>query len=114
MSTTESKKRFFDISQLRRVLEFTRPYRGRFIGSIVLAIVLAGFTPVRPWLIQHTVDKYIAGKNYNWLIYITVIQIGFLLVETGLRFYFSYITSWLGQAVVKVRPTLGTQIMAGT
>jgi ATP-binding cassette, subfamily B, multidrug efflux pump len=67
----------------------------------VLAVVLAAFTPVRPWLIQHTVDKYIAGKNYNWLIYITIIQIAFLLVETGLRFYFSYITSWLGQAVVK-------------
>jgi ATP-binding cassette subfamily B protein len=64
-------------------------------------VVLAAFTPVRPWLIQHTVDKYIAGKNYNWLIYITIIQLGFLLIETGLRFYFSYITSWLGQAVVK-------------
>jgi ATP-binding cassette subfamily B protein len=67
----------------------------------VLAIVLAAFTPVRPWLIQHTVDKYIAGKNYNWLIYITIIQVGFLFLETGLRFYFSYITAWLGQAVVK-------------
>lgn len=67
----------------------------------MLAIVLAGFTPVRPWLIQHTVDKYIAGRNYNWLIYITIIQIVFLLLETGLRFYFSYITTWLGQAVVK-------------
>ncbi|MGZ3844416.1 MAG: ABC transporter ATP-binding protein [Flavisolibacter sp.] len=101
MSTPESKKGFFDVSQLNRVLQFTRPFRGRFIGSIVLAVVLAAFTPVRPWLIQHTVDKYIAGKNYNWLIYITIIQIGFLLIETGLRFYFSYITSWLGQAVVK-------------
>jgi ATP-binding cassette, subfamily B, multidrug efflux pump len=101
LSTADSKKGFFDVSQLKRVLQFTRPFRSRFIGSIVLAVVLAAFTPVRPWLIQHTVDKYIAGKNYNWLIYITIIQIGFLLVETGLRFYFSYITSWLGQAVVK-------------
>lgn len=101
MSSTESKKSFFDVSQLRRVLQFTRPYRKTFIGSVLLAIVLAAFTPVRPWLIQHTVDKYIAGKNYNWLIYITIIQIVFLLLETGLRFYFSYITSWLGQAVVK-------------
>jgi ATP-binding cassette subfamily B protein len=101
LSGTESKKRFFDISQLKRVLQFTRPYRGKFIGSIVLAIVLAAFTPVRPWLIQHTVDKYIAGKNYNWLIYITIIQIAFLFLETSLRFYFSYATSWLGQAVVK-------------
>ena len=101
MSSTESKKGFFDISQLKRVLQFTRPYRGKFIGSIVLAVVLAAFTPIRPWLIQHTVDKYIAGKNYNWLIYITIIQIVFLVFETGLRFYFSYTTSWLGQSVVK-------------
>lgn len=69
--------------------------------SIVLAIVLAAFTPVRPFLIQYTVDKFIAGKNYDWVIYITLIQIAFLLVETALRFYFSYITTWLGQAVVK-------------
>jgi ATP-binding cassette subfamily B protein len=69
--------------------------------SIVLAIVLAAFTPVRPYLIQYTVDKYIAAKNYNWVIYITVIQIAFLLLETALRFYFSYITTWVGQAVIK-------------
>jgi ATP-binding cassette subfamily B protein len=62
---------------------------------------LAAFTPVRPYLIQYTVDKFIAGKNYNWVIYITIIQIVFLFLETGLRFYFSYITSWLGQVVVK-------------
>ena len=80
---------------------FTRPYRAKFIWSIVLAVVLAAFTPVRPYLIQLTVDKYIGGKNYDWLIYITIIQIGFILVETALRFYFSYTTAWLGQAVVK-------------
>ena len=56
---------------------------------------------MRPYLIQYTVDKYITAKNYNWLIYITVIQIAFLLVETALRFYFSYITTWVGQAVIK-------------
>ena len=67
----------------------------------MLAVVLAAFTPVRPFLIQYTVDKFIAGKNYDWVIYITIIQIAFLLLETGLRFYFSYITTWLGQAVVK-------------
>lgn len=67
----------------------------------MLAILLAAFTPVRPYLIQYTVDKFIARRNYDWVIYITIIQIGFLLVETALRFYFSYITTWLGQAVVK-------------
>lgn len=66
-----------------------------------MAVLLAAFTPVRPYLIQHTVDTYISGKNLDWLIYITIIQIVFIFAETGLRFYFSYTTSWLGQAVVK-------------
>ena len=94
-------KKTFDTALLKRVLQFTRPYRKIFIWSIVLAVVLAAFTPIRPYLIQYTVDKYITGKNYDWLIYITIIQVGFLLLETGLRFYFSFITTWLGQAVVK-------------
>ena len=38
---------------------------------------------------------------YDWVIYITIIQIAFLIVETGFRFYFSYITSRVGQSVVK-------------
>ncbi len=94
-------KKTFDTALLKRVLHFTRPYRKIFFWSIALAVILAAFTPVRPFLIQYTVDKFIAGKNYDWIIYITIIQIAFLLLETGLRFYFSYITTWLGQAVVK-------------
>ena len=31
----------------------------------------------------------------------TVIQIGLLIIESAVRFYFSYITAWLGQTVVK-------------
>ena len=32
---------------------------------------------------------------------ITIVQVGIIIVETAMRFYFSYITSWLGQSVVK-------------
>lgn len=100
MSTSQAKS-FFDIALLKRVLRFASPYKRRFYLSIVLGIVLAAFTPVRPYLIQLTVDKHIADHNYYWVVTITIIQIVFLVMETGLRFYFSYITSWLGQSVVK-------------
>ena len=104
-------KKFFDFDLLKRVMRFAAPYKKRFYWSIALAIILAVFTPVRPILIQLTVDKYIAGdKNGTYfngltitgmLVLITIIQVAFLFVETGLRFYFSYITAWLGQNVVK-------------
>lgn len=90
------------------MLQFTRPYKRRFVGSIALAVLLAALTPVRPKLIEVTVNQYIAGADRTFadraveaLIWITVFQIAFTLVETALRFYFSYTTSWLGQAVVK-------------
>ncbi|HMK16734.1 MAG TPA: ABC transporter ATP-binding protein [Chitinophagaceae bacterium] len=94
-------KKFFDFDLLKRVLRFAAPYKRRFYWSIALAIILAVFTPVRPILIQITVDKYISGGLWNGVLVITIIQIGFLFLETGLRFYFSYITAWLGQNVVK-------------
>jgi ATP-binding cassette, subfamily B, multidrug efflux pump len=67
----------------------------------VLAIVLAIVTPVRPLLIQLTVDKYIAHSIERMVITVTLIQVGLLLIETALRFLFSFMTNWLGQAVVK-------------
>jgi ATP-binding cassette, subfamily B, multidrug efflux pump len=94
-------KKGFDLHLLKRVLQFSKPYRKIFFWSVGLAILLAMFTPVRPFLIQFTVDKFIRGRMYDWVIYITIIQVGFLLIESGLRFYFSYITSLLGQSVVK-------------
>jgi ATP-binding cassette, subfamily B, multidrug efflux pump len=98
---SNGKKKSFDFGLLKRVLQFTKPYKKTLYWSIALAILLAAFTPVRPFLIQHTVDKFIRGKVYDWVIYITIIQVAFLLVETAIRFYFSYITSLLGQSVVK-------------
>src|ERR1700743_3857577 len=35
------------------------------------------------------------------IIWITILQIALLLIETAPRFYFSFITAWLGQTVVK-------------
>ena len=94
-------KKIFDFDNLRRVFHFAAPYKKRFYTSIGFAIFLAIITPVRPYLIKITVDKFIANKMLDWVLWITVIQVGLLLVESGFRFYFSYITAWLGQTVVR-------------
>jgi ATP-binding cassette subfamily B multidrug efflux pump len=96
-----TNKKFLDLTHLRRVFSYAAPYKGRFYFSIVLAILLAVITPVRPFLIQYTVDQYIAHSMVKWLVIMTIIQIGLLLVETAMRFFFSFMTSWLGQAVVR-------------
>lgn len=97
----DSKKAFFDVSKVRRVFQYAAPYKKKFYLSVVLAIFLAIITPVRPMLIQLTVDKYIAHSLPRMVIYITIIQLVIILIETIMRFSFSFTTAWLGQAVVK-------------
>ncbi len=67
---------------------------------MVLAIFLALITPVRPFLVQLTVNEYIIGQLPRLLVQITMIQVAIIFVETLIRFGFSYQTSLLGQSVV--------------
>ncbi|MET6998573.1 ABC transporter ATP-binding protein [Chitinophaga defluvii] len=66
-----------------------------------LTVVLAALSPARPYLIQLTVDKYIANQWVRMLIIVTLVQVVLLLLETLVRFFFSYLTNWLGQSVIK-------------
>lgn len=95
------KKVFFDFRLLKRVFRYAAPYKKKFYLSVVLAIVLAFVTPVRPFLIQLTVDKFISQSIPAMVINITIIQIGLIMIETVLRFLFSFTTAVLGQSVVR-------------
>ena len=101
MPEKKKRKRFLDFRVLKRVFTFTTPYRKKLYISIVLSVLLAVVSPLRPYLIQYTVNVFIKDRNTYWLILITIIQIGMLLIETAMRFYFAFLTSWLGQTVVK-------------
>lgn len=98
---SEAKPKKFDIAVLRRVFSYASPYKRKFYLSVVLAILLAFVTPVRPLLIQLTVNEYIAKNVMQMVITMTIIQIGIILAETAMRFWFSFTTAWLGQSVVK-------------
>ncbi|MFM7646324.1 MAG: ABC transporter ATP-binding protein [Sphingomonadales bacterium] len=96
----ERTKTFFDWQLLRRVFGFARPYRQKFWFSVALAILLALITPIRPLLVQLTVNEYIVKQLPRMLVQITLIQVAIIFIETLIRFGFSYQTSLLGQSVV--------------
>ncbi len=94
-------KKVFDFSLLRRIFTFAAPYKRALYLSMIMTVIFAVISPLRPYLIQVTVDKYIANQLTRMVVTVTVIQIALLLLETVVRFYFSYLTNWLGQSVVK-------------
>jgi ATP-binding cassette, subfamily B, multidrug efflux pump len=111
MADDVKKKKIFEFSLLGRVFRYAAPYKNRLYGSIALSILLAILAPLRPWLIQVTMNNFIRrgldpapslkDRMEALIIWITVLQIGLLLIETVARFYFSFITAWLGQTVVR-------------
>ena len=112
MPSKKVRKKIFDFSLLKKVFHYASPYKKKFYLSIFLSIVLAVIAPLRPFLIQVTINTFVKDHNTRWLILITIIQIAMLLAETGLRFYFGFITSWLGQTVVKdLRVTVYKKIL---
>lgn len=102
-------KKIFDFTLLRRVFHFASPYKGRFYWSIFLAILLAVVSPLRPWLIQVTVNNGLSDSPHfsflhgaaSVIVGVTVIQMVLLLAESALRFVFTFLTASLGQNVVK-------------
>lgn len=101
LAKKEGKKQVFDFRLLSRIIRIASPYRRRLNSSIVLAIVLAVIAPIRPWLINITVNDYIQHNMAEMVIRITIYQILLIVIETVLRFFFSYYTAWLGQTVVR-------------
>ncbi|NQW78880.1 MAG: ABC transporter ATP-binding protein [Chitinophagaceae bacterium] len=116
---SKEPKKIFQLSLLKRVFSFVQPYRSVFLASVFLSIILAFTTPVRPYLIQATVNAAI-GKTVNlpfwvnWflpgnafesvihlILSITLFQVAFIIFETIMRFFFTFGMAWLGQQVIR-------------
>lgn len=95
------KAKAFDTRLFKRILKYTKPYRLRFNGVVAFAISLSLFAALRPYLLKHTVDGYIATHDkYGLLLYIVAMAV-VLLLEVFSQFYFVYWANWLGQDIVK-------------
>jgi ATP-binding cassette subfamily B multidrug efflux pump len=90
-----------NISVLGRVLALARPYTLLFTLSGVLAVVLAPVGILRPYLVQVMVDDHIFNYDIAGMTRIAVWLFAILFLESGLRYFFIFITSLLGQSVIK-------------
>lgn len=86
---------------LGRVLTLAKPYRVLFALAGFLAIVIAPIGVLRPYLIQKTVDDHILNFDIDGLVFMMMVLIGVLIVESLLRYAFIYSTNLLGQSTIR-------------
>ncbi len=91
----------FDIPLLVRVLSYVKPYKKAFYFTSLLTVILAFASPIRPWLIKYTIDKPIAEGDNVQLIYLTLLMIFLLIIESIMQFYQTYEANKIGQDVIK-------------
>lgn len=91
----------FDLKLLLRILRYSKPYRGVFFLAAMLVLVAAVLAPLRPWLIQYTLDETIIIARPNMLKFMTMIIIGMLVLEAVVQFAQTYFANWLGQSVIR-------------
>jgi len=91
----------YDWGLLKRVMDYALPYKRKFAWSVILTISIAAIAPVRPFLIQTTIDQYILFNNTNGLLMMILLMLGLLLVQTFIQYFQTFLTNALGQSVIK-------------
>jgi ATP-binding cassette subfamily B protein len=102
-----SSGNIIDFKVLRRIMKFVRPYRTQFFLIVLFTVVMGVVAPVRPMLIQYTLDKHVAAGDYDGMVRV----VGWLLVLIALQAIIQYLHTYLsgrvGQYVIRdIRTTL--------
>lgn len=89
-----------DISLLKRLLKFLKPYNKFVFLAIILTILLSSLGPLRPYLTKLAIDNEIAKKDYHGLLIMVVSIFAVLLLNGFFRFVLTYLMQWVGQNIL--------------
>ena len=90
-----------DIKLLWRVVKLSFSFKKIFYLSLALALLLAPLGALRPYLVNIGVDKYVISNDLSGLFKICIVLVILVIIESLLRYVFSYATDALGQYVTK-------------
>ena len=101
MVEEKKKKKIFDVSLFKRLLQYIKPSRTVFVISLFCVVGLAVFGALRPYVLQQAIDVQIAKKLYDGFVFYILIMLALLAIEVVCQLLFIYYASWLGQSVVR-------------
>ena len=96
-----SSGNIIDFNVLKRILQFVKPYKGRFYLIIILTLLLGVLTPIRPFLIQYTLDEHVQYGNYWSMVNVMLLIFGLLVVQSIMQYVHTYISGRIAQFVIR-------------
>lgn len=109
----KTKKNSLDMSLVKSLMQFIKPYKLVFSLTLVFVVGLAIFGAWRPYILQQAIDTQIELKKYDGFMFYIIAMVVLLVLEVVFQLLFIYYSSWLGQTVVKdIRIQLFKHIMS--
>ena len=90
-----------DYRVLKRLFIYCKPYIRQFYFLVFFTISLSILSPIRPYLIQLTIDNHVAFNDYNGMLNMIIILIVLLLFQGVIQYYHTYLSGWIGQNIVR-------------
>ena len=112
-------------SSFKKVLQYAKPFKSKLVSVAFWAIFLAIVAALRPLVLNITIDKYFVnsgketnviqdyflnvmsfilenGNNAYNIKVLVALMLFILILEVVSQYFFVYVSSWLGQDIVKV------------
>ncbi len=90
-----------NLNLMGRVYHLAKPYKAKLYTAIALTIGMAFLGPLRPFIIQYTIDNFIANNNQTGLINMSLLLLFMLVLQAGMQVWSTILTNYLGQSVIK-------------
>lgn len=95
-----TKQKGNDWTTLKRVIKLAWPFKNLFLLSLGLGILVSFVTPLRPYIIQLTVDNNIIQQNGKGLEVMGLILLLTLILEFLVKYLFGLYSTKLGQTIM--------------
>lgn len=102
----------YDLSILKKVFAFAKPYKKVFVLVMLTAIGVSAFAVARPKFLQLAIDLGIQKNSPEILLQFAILMLLALVLEVSSQLTFIYYSNWLGQHIVKdIRAQLFKRIL---
>jgi ATP-binding cassette, subfamily B, multidrug efflux pump len=101
LESKETTGKVFDLEIIKRVFQFVKPYQKWFVLLVFLTLFSGVLAPIRPYLVQLTVDRFILAGNQEKLVIMCLSVFSVIILQALIEYANGFLSSWLGQNVIR-------------
>lgn len=96
----DNQKRSLKWGLLAKIFALALPYKTKFFTAVFLTLSLAVLGPLRPYLIQHTLDTYVGTGDAVGLLNFSLLLGFLLLLQSLIQWWSTLLANFLGQQII--------------